>query len=243
MSAGTRWWVIAFACFWWCLLFFFLPFTYELFTLSIFTLLILPFILLGVEVSAWQGGGLAVGRGQTTTELLYLYLAVVQAIAISVQQRIFLYLFWKRNILKRNLEKRTLSWQNLRTVLMYGAASKTSLRQVQESSAQRQREQEYNLPKLRTKKKLEWKTAALKQMKGRVLRRPAALSSLLCLIFMHLSEETKISTILRKITDNQTAAWAFQQTLWIWRLTCNGAAVPKLPLRSVVSLPQIRTNS
>lgn len=127
------------------------PFTYELFTLSIFTLLILPFILLGVEVSEWQGGGLAVGRGQTTTELLYLYLAVVQAIAISVQQRIFLYLFWKRNILKRNLEM-TLSWQNLRTVLMYGAASKTSLRQVQESSAQRQREQEYDLPKLRTKK-------------------------------------------------------------------------------------------
>lgn len=80
-----------------------------------------------------------------------MYLAVVQAIAISVQQRIFLYLFWKRNILKRNLEM-TLSWQNLRTVLMYGAASKTSLRQVQESSAQRQREQEYDLPKLRTKK-------------------------------------------------------------------------------------------
>lgn len=79
-----------------------------------------------------------------------MYLAVVQAIAISVQQIIFLYLFWKRNILKRNLEM-TLSWQNL-TVLMYGAASKTSLRQVQESSAQRQREQEYDLPKLRTKK-------------------------------------------------------------------------------------------
>lgn len=81
-----------------------------------------------------------------------MYLAVVQVIASSVQQSIFLYIFWKRNILKRNLEKRMLSWQNLRTVLMYAAASKTSLRQVQESSAQKQKEQEYHLPKLKTKK-------------------------------------------------------------------------------------------
>lgn len=56
-------------------------------------------------------------QGQLTPELLRLYLAVVQVIAISVQWSTFLHTFWNRSILKSTLEEeRMLSWQNtLRT--------------------------------------------------------------------------------------------------------------------------------
>lgn len=68
-------------------------------------------------VSEQLGGVLAARHGQLTPQLLRLYLAVVQVIAISVQRSTFLHTFWNRSILKSTLEEeRMLSWQTtLRT--------------------------------------------------------------------------------------------------------------------------------
>lgn len=59
----------------------------------------------------------------------------------------FLYFYWKRSILKRNSEEdRILIWQKFKNSFdwLLEAAPKSSLRQVQENTAQRQKEQENN---------------------------------------------------------------------------------------------------
>lgn len=90
----------------------------------------------------WWQVGLGSDHSQTTTELIT---CSCSSDWHHSAMKHFLYIYWKRRILKRNSEEdRILIWQNLRTFLMSEAEPKSSLRQVQKSIAQRQKEKENN---------------------------------------------------------------------------------------------------